>query len=65
MNALGVAAHETAYVGDTYENDIAPALELGMTAVLRRSERPIPPGAPPPHHVIDSLEELLPILLGG
>ncbi|MCC6267408.1 MAG: HAD family hydrolase [Dehalococcoidia bacterium] len=63
LRALGVEPHETAHVGDSYENDIAPALALGMTAVLRRG-RPTPPGAPVPYHEIDSLEELVPLLAG-
>lgn len=61
LQELGVQPSEAAHVGDSYENDIAPALALGMTAVLRRG-RPAPPGAPVPHHEIDSLEELVPLL---
>ena len=57
LNALGVTANEAAHVGDSLENDVAPALELGMTAVLRRNGRP-PTGAPSAHHEIESLEEL-------
>lgn len=62
LAALGVAAHEAAHVGDSYMNDIAPALELGMTAIYRDHGYPIPEGAPAPHHVISELRELVALL---
>lgn len=62
LAALGLDPHEAMYVGDSYGNDIAPALALGMTTVLRRGGRGCPPGSPPPHHEIDSLAELLALL---
>ena len=49
------AAHEAAHVGDSIQNDIEPALKMGMTAVLRRNGGPNGNGA---HHEVDSLEEL-------
>lgn len=61
LRTLGVGPAEAAHVGDSYDNDIAPALALGMTAIFRRSERPVPAGAPAAHHTIDSLAELVTI----
>ena len=55
LNNLGIAAHEAAHVGDSIQNDIEPALKMGMTAVLRRNGGPTGNGA---HHEVDSLEEL-------
>lgn len=60
LGALGVTAEETMHVGDSLENDVAPALALGMKAVLRRNGRPATgPGA---HIEVDSLEELVAIV---
>lgn len=61
LDALGIAAHEAMFVGDSWENDIAPALSLGMTAVLR-SPSASDGGAGGRHHTVTSLLELLPIL---
>jgi FMN phosphatase YigB (HAD superfamily) len=59
LRALGVVASETVHVGDSLQNDIEPALALGMTAVLRTTE-PQPPDAP--YHTITSLAELPSVL---
>ncbi|MGE3073182.1 MAG: HAD family hydrolase [Dehalococcoidia bacterium] len=59
LRALQVDASEALHVGDSLENDIAPALELGMSAVLRRNGRSAARGT---HREVDSLLELLPIL---
>ena len=64
LGALGVAASEAMHVGDSYANDIVPALELGMTAVLLRGRGNEGQSDPPPHHVISGLDELLAIFLG-
>jgi len=39
LQSLGVAASETAVVGDDLECDIEPAIALGMTAVWKSSEQ--------------------------
>ena len=62
LRALGVEPHEAAHVGDSLDNDIAPALELGMTAIYRDHGWPIPETGPRPHHVINELSELLELL---
>ena len=62
LAALRLGASETAYVGDTYELDILPALELGMTAVLR-SPTASEPDPADRYHTITSLLDL-PTLLG-
>jgi putative hydrolase of the HAD superfamily len=62
LDNLGVTADETAHVGDSLQNDIEPALALGMTAVFRS---PTPTQSPPPkaaYHTITSLLELPPLL---
>ena len=59
LRALGVVASEAVHVGDSLQNDIEPALALGMTAVLRTTE-PQPPDAP--YHTITSLAELPSVL---
>jgi HAD superfamily hydrolase (TIGR01509 family) len=55
----GVAAEETAYVGDRVDNDVAPALAAGMAAVhIRRGPWGLLHDAPPGAIRIDSLDEL-------
>ena len=39
LQSLGVAASETAVVGDDLESDIEPAMSLGMTPVWKSSEQ--------------------------
>ena len=62
LRTLGVEPHETVHVGDSLQNDIAPALELGMTAIYRDNGWPTPDTSPRPHHVIKELSELPDIL---
>ena len=62
LRALGVGPHEAGHVGDSLQNDIAPALRLGMTAIYRDHGYGDEPGAPTPHHVIRELSELPAIL---
>jgi HAD superfamily hydrolase (TIGR01509 family) len=57
--ALGAAAEEIAYVGDTPASDVAGALRAGMQAVWFDAEGlAYPPDLPPPSAVIHSLAEL-------
>jgi HAD superfamily hydrolase (TIGR01509 family) len=62
LQALGVGPRETAHVGDSYENDIAPAMSLGMRTVLRQTGTLPRFEGPPPHHVISAMDALLPLL---
>jgi len=64
LAALGVGPGEAMHVGDSYANDVAPALELGMTAVFRGDASSLPAGAAPPHHIIPDLS-LLPALVSA
>ncbi len=55
------------FVGDSREHDVAGARRLGMTTVLIQEAGATAPGAGvgeagDPHHVIESLSELVPIL---
>lgn len=58
LEALGLEAAEAAHVGDSYDNDVAPALALGMRAVFRGQASSLPVGAAPPHATITTLAEL-------
>jgi HAD superfamily hydrolase (TIGR01509 family) len=65
VELAGVEAGELAYVGDRVDNDVLPALSVGLVAVhLRRGPwgrlRPTPDGA----FGVDSLDELPAILFG-
>jgi 2-haloalkanoic acid dehalogenase type II len=63
LDQLGVAAGETAYVGDRQLEDVFGASEAGMHPVwINRDDRPIDPNLPTPTHQISSLSEL-PLLL--
>ena len=58
LAALGLGPEDAMHVGDSYANDVAPALELGMTAVFRGDASSLPAGTTPPHHVIHDLSQL-------
>jgi putative hydrolase of the HAD superfamily len=67
MRKAGVGAGESIFVGDSPEHDIAGARRIGMRAVLIRDPLAEPPGSGAgevgePHHTIDRLEELVPIV---
>lgn len=62
LQALGVEAREAAHVGDSLENDIAPALDLGMMAVYRSHGGNIEAADLAPHYVISELRELVALL---
>jgi HAD superfamily hydrolase (TIGR01509 family) len=72
MRKAGVRAEASVFVGDSPEHDIVGARRLGMHTVLIRSPLAEPPGSgagesAEPHHTIDRLDELVPIVrsLGG
>jgi len=63
LDQLGVAAGETAYVGDRQLEDVFGPSEVGMHPVwINRDDRPVDPSLPKPTHQISSLSEL-PLLL--
>lgn len=64
----GIAPENAAMVGDSWDRDLEPAKELGMTTVLvdaDTSSEPLEPesnGEPEPDYVIDSILELEEVL---
>jgi FMN phosphatase YigB (HAD superfamily) len=58
LRALELEPSEAAHVGDSYANDIAPALTLGMRAIFRGDSSSLPAGAAPPHAAITNLDQL-------
>nr|VFJ55327.1 MAG: haloacid dehalogenase superfamily, subfamily IA, variant 3 with third motif having DD or ED/haloacid dehalogenase superfamily, subfamily IA, variant 1 with third motif having Dx(3-4)D or Dx(3-4)E [Candidatus Kentron sp. DK]VFJ55408.1 MAG: haloacid dehalogenase superfamily, subfamily IA, variant 3 with third motif having DD or ED/haloacid dehalogenase superfamily, subfamily IA, variant 1 with third motif having Dx(3-4)D or Dx(3-4)E [Candidatus Kentron sp. DK] len=71
LDALQLSPEKTIMVGDTYKNDMAPAMAMGMKAlwVLRRPEKERPDligilngQRPPPDHTLASIEHLKPEL---
>jgi FMN phosphatase YigB (HAD superfamily) len=72
LAVLGVPASEVVMIGDTYQNDILPAIELGMRTVwvLHRPEKErealvavLNRTAPAPDRTLRSIAELKPELL--
>ncbi|MBN1421108.1 MAG: HAD-IA family hydrolase [Planctomycetes bacterium] len=60
VEALGLAANEVAYIGDTYETDIEGAERAGLRGILIRRGDPERDGKPPvPCATIRSLRDLL------
>lgn len=64
IRALSVEPGEAVHIGDSYGNDIEPALRLGMRAIFRGDAETVASFEPPPHHVISSLAELPAIIAG-
>lgn len=62
LAAVGAQPEEALFVGDHPEQDIAGAIQVGLTAVLRRGPNNRGFERVEAHHVVDSLEELLPIV---
>lgn len=67
LGRAGVGAEEAVFVGDSPEHDIAGALRLGLRTILIRDGDLENPGAGAgeagaPHHVIDDLREIPPLL---
>jgi putative hydrolase of the HAD superfamily len=67
LRKAGATPESGLFVGDSPEQDVAGARGVGMTTVLIREPGSHPPGsgvgeAAEPHHVIESLSELAPIL---
>lgn len=65
VQALGIAAHETLVVGDSYKKDIYPAHSLGcVTAWIKKEgwDNEAPQADALPDITTDGLERLIPIL---
>ena len=72
LSASGGKAHSSVMVGDSYENDIAPAITLGMRTVwvMRRAEKEkqfysdvVAGRLPAPSLIVSSLSEIYPSVL--
>jgi HAD superfamily hydrolase (TIGR01549 family) len=60
---LGSSPMHGAMVGDRYDRDIRGALDAGMFAIwLKVRDESLPPGAPPPHAVCESIVEVPSVL---
>jgi putative hydrolase of the HAD superfamily len=59
LERLGVAPHQAVFVGDSYEDDIVPAAQLGMTAVLKLNGREPDPRWVLARYQVPSLAALL------
>lgn len=62
LRVAGCTAEESWMIGDSWTDDVVPALDLGMVAVWVNPERREVPGAAQPHFVVESvlaLQELL------
>ena len=63
-DAIGVAPHDAAYVGDNPRADVVGSRNAGMTSVwINRSGRPWPEDLDPPDHTITTMRDL-PAALG-
>jgi FMN phosphatase YigB (HAD superfamily) len=67
LKRLNAAPHEVVMIGDTYRNDILPAIELGMQTVwvLHRPDKErdalvdvLNGASPKPHHTLHSIADL-------
>jgi len=56
--SLGVTSSEVLMVGDSYDQDIVPAAELGMTTALKLGDASAPGPWPLAHYLIRRLAEL-------
>lgn len=61
LACLGLPASAAIFVGDSPKDDIEGAQRAGMRAVLRQTEREVPPGITP-DATIETLHDLFPIL---
>lgn len=62
LTGVGVAAEHAWFVGDHPENDILGASRVGLRTVWLASVHPWPAEHALPHHRIDSLRELVPLI---
>jgi HAD superfamily hydrolase (TIGR01509 family) len=65
LRRLDLLPQDVLMVGDSYENDVVPAANLGMTAVLKLNDRPRDDAYSLAAHQVASLEALIELVLGG
>ena len=63
LDGLGLRADHAWFVGDHPENDILGACRVGLRTVWLRGSHPWPGTQAVPHHQIDHLRELVPLLM--
>lgn len=59
LRRLGIAPDQAVFVGDSYEDDIVPAAQLGMVAVLKPNDRVPDTSCLLAHYQVSSLAVLL------
>ena len=65
LDGLGLRADHAWFVGDHPENDILGACRVGLRTVWLRGSHPWPGTQAVPHHQIDHLRELVPLLMSA
>jgi putative hydrolase of the HAD superfamily len=65
LDGLGLRADHAWFVGDHPENDILGASRVGLRTVWLRGSHPWPGTQAVPHHQIDHLQELVPLLMSA
>ena len=65
LTGLGLRADHAWFVGDHPENDILGASRVGLRTVWLRGSHPWPSHQAVPHHQIDHLRDLLPLLMSA
>jgi putative hydrolase of the HAD superfamily len=65
LDGLGLRADHAWFVGDHPENDILGASRVGLRTVWLRGSHPWPGSQTVPHHQIDHLRELVPLLMSA
>jgi len=65
LDSLGLRAEHAWFVGDHPANDILGACRVGLRTVWLRGSHPWPDNQAVPHHQIDHLRELLPLLMSA
>jgi putative hydrolase of the HAD superfamily len=66
LATLGLAAHEVLFVGDSFTADVGVAHALGADAAwIDATGSGVPPGAPPPRHMLRRLADLSAVLADG
>jgi HAD superfamily hydrolase (TIGR01662 family) len=59
LSRLGARPDQAVVVGDSYENDVVPAVNLGATAILKLNDRAPDPAWRLAHHQVPTLASLL------
>jgi len=65
LDALGLRADHAWFVGDHPENDMLGAGRVGLRTVWLRGSHPWPGTQAVPHHQIDHLRELVPLVMSA